>query len=209
MARYRSAVCRLCRAEGEKLFLKGERCYTPKCAVDRREGAGPGQHGRRRGKPTEYKVQLREKQKVKRMYGLLERQFRNNFVKASKSKGVTGTELLVRLERRLDNMVYRLGFGASRRHSRQLVRHGLVLVNGKKVDIPSYQTSIGDVVEIRQQSKDITSIKGAMEFAQSRSIPEWLTLEKELCRGTVKALPTREQLTHPIREQLIVELYSK
>jgi len=209
MGRYCGPNCRLCRAEGEKLFLKGERCYGPKCAVERREGSAPGQHGKSRGKFTEYKTQLREKQKMKRMYGLLEKQFSNDFMKAARSKNVTGTELLLRMERRLDNMVYRIGFSTSRRQGRQAVRHGLVLVNGKKCDIPSYQVSVGDVVEIHPQSKGNITIKSSMELAQSRSVPEWLTLDKEGVKGTIKALPTRDQLTHPIKEQLIVELYSK
>jgi small subunit ribosomal protein S4 len=209
MGKYIGPVCRLCRAEGEKLFLKGERCYTPKCAVERREGAAPGQHGKRRGKASEFKTQLRQKQKVKRMYGLFERQFRNNFVEAARSKGVTGTELLLRLERRLDNMVYRLGFGVSRNTARQMVRHGLIRVNGKKVDIPSYLVSVGDVIEVKEAAKGNLAVKSAMELAQSRSIPEWLLLDKEAAKGTIKALPSRDQLTHPIQEQLIVELYSK
>jgi len=208
MGKYCGPVCRLCRAEGEKLFLKGERCFTSKCAVERREGK-PGQHGKGRGKFSEYKQQLREKQKVKRIYGLLERQFRNVFEKAALSRGVTGTELLVGLERRLDNMVYRLGFGSSRRHARQLVIHGLIRVNAKKVDRPSYLVSAGDVIELRDKSKTHIAVRGAMELAQSRSIPTWLTLDRDQVKGTVVSLPTREQLTHPMREQLIVELYNK
>lgn len=202
------AVCRLCRSEGEKLFLKGERCYTSKCAVERREGK-PGQHGKNRGKFSEYKQQLREKQKVKRLYGLRERQFRNAFEKAAVSRGVTGTELLVGLERRLDNMVFRMGFGSSRGHSRQLVAHGLVRVNGKKVDRPSFQVKAGDIIEMRAKSKDNVAVKAAIELAQSRSIPNWLSFDRENGKATVLALPTREQITHPMREQLIVELYNK
>jgi len=208
MGRYCGPVCRLCRAEGEKLFLKGERCFTNKCAVERRESR-PGLHGKARGKASEYKTQLREKQKVKRMYGLLERQFRNSYEIAVKSRGVTGTEMLLRLEKRLDNMVFRMGFGASRRQARQVVRHGLVLVNGKKVDIPSYQVDVGDVVEVAAKAKQYLAIKAAMELAQSRSVPTWLTLDRDGVKGTVLAMPTRDQLTHPIREQLIVELYNK
>ncbi|MCB9029838.1 MAG: 30S ribosomal protein S4 [Deltaproteobacteria bacterium] len=208
MARYRGPVCRMCRVEREKLFLKGERCFTSKCAIERREGT-PGQHGKKRSKFSEYKTQLREKQKVKRIYGLGEKQFRANFVKSAKTKGVTGTEMLLSLERRLDNMVYRIGFGTSRNHSRQVVKHGMVLVNGKRVNIPSYKVSVGDVIEIREKSKTGIALKAAMEFAQSRSIPEWITLDREAMRGTVNALPSREQLTQPINEQLIVELYSK
>ncbi|RMD85983.1 MAG: 30S ribosomal protein S4 [Candidatus Dadabacteria bacterium] len=208
MARYRGSVCRLCRVEGEKLFLKGDRCYSPKCSIERREGA-PGEHGKRRGKFSEYKIQLREKQKVKRMYGMLEKQFREYFKRAARSKGVTGTELLVNLERRLDNVVYRMGFGLSRRHARQIVRHGMILVNGRKVNIPSYQVSAGDVVEVRAKSKGNLAIKSAMELAQSRSIPEWVSLDREGVKGTVNALPAREQISYPVNEQLIVELYSK
>ncbi len=209
MARCIGPVCRLCRAEGEKLFLKGERCYTSKCPVERR-GVPPGQHGRgRRSKFSEYKVQLREKQKVKRMYGLGEKPFRAYYKKATKSKGVTGTELLIKLERRLDNMVYRLGFGYSRPQSRQLVRHGHILVNGKHVDIPSYLVAVGDVIEVGEQSRNLVFLKPALDFAQSRAIPPWLQLDRDAFRGTVQAMPQRDQLTHPINEQLIVELYSK
>ena len=208
MARYRGSVCRMCRVEKEKLFLKGERCFSSKCAIERREGT-PGQHGRRRSKSSDYKSQLREKQKVKRIYGLMEKQFRKYFVKAARSKGVTGTELLVNLERRLDNMVYRMGFGMSRTHARQAVKHGLVLVNGKKVDVPSYQAAIGDVVEVRDKSKTSLVMKASVEFAQTRSIPAWVSVDRDALRATVQALPTREQLTQPINEQLIVELYSK
>ncbi len=208
MAKVCGSVCRLCRAEGEKLFLKGERCFTSKCAVERREGK-PGQHGKNRGKFSEYKMQLREKQKAKRIYGIRESQFRNTFEKAAVSRGVTGTELLVSLERRLDNMVYRMGFGASRKHARQLVSHGLVRINGKKVDRPSFQVSAGDVIEMRARSKENPAVKAAVELAQSRSIPNWLSFERDSGKGTVLSLPTREQITHPLREQLIVELYNK
>lgn len=208
MARYCGPVCRLCRAEGEKLFLKGERCYTSKCAVERRE-TPPGQHGKGRSKSSEYKVQLREKQKVKRMYGVLERQFRAYYEKASQRKGITGTELLVGLEARLDNMVYRMGFGGSRVQSRQLVKHGHVRLNGQKVDVPSYRLKVGDVIEIKDKSKEMISIRSSMSLAQGRSIPEWLNVDKDGLKGTVVALPQRDQLTHPINEQLIVELYSK
>ena len=208
MARYCGSVCRLCRREGEKLFLKGERCFTGKCAVEKREG-GPGQHGRGRQAFSNYKIQLREKQKVKRSYGLLETKFRNTFERAAATKGVTGTELLVLLERRLDNVVYRLGFGSSRRQARQVVNHGRILVNGKRVSIPSYTLSPGDVVEVAEKGKTNPLIVAAMEAAKSRVIPEWLSLDQAAVRGTVNSVPTREQLPPTVREQLIVELYSR
>jgi small subunit ribosomal protein S4 len=208
MAKYCGAVCRLCRREGEKLFLKGERCYTSKCAVERREG-GPGPHGKSRKSFSDYKVQLRAKQKVKSIYGVLEKQFRLNFQRAARTKGVTGTQLLVNLETRLDNIVYRLGFGSSRPESRQLVNHGHVLVNGKRVDIASYQVSVGDVIEIREKSKKSLSIQASMAAAQSRVVPEWLSLQKDEVKGTVQALPGREQLPQNVNEQLVVELYSR
>jgi len=198
----------LCRREGEKLFLKGERCYTGKCAIDKREG-GPGQHGRGRQSWSNFKTQLREKQKVKRSYGLLEGKFRGNFERAASSKGVAGTELLVLLERRLDNVVYRLGLGSSRRQARQIVNHGHVLVNGKRVSIPSYTVSAGDVVEVAEKSKKNPLVIAGMEAAKSRIIPEWLSLDQGAVRGTVNSLPTREQLPPTFREQLIVELYSR
>ncbi|RMG42767.1 MAG: 30S ribosomal protein S4 [Candidatus Dadabacteria bacterium] len=208
MARYCGPVCRLCRREGEKLFLKGERCFTNKCAVERREG-GPGQHGRGRQSYSDYKVQLREKQKVKRSYGLLEKSFRKYFERAARTKGVTGTQMLVGLETRLDNIVYRLGFGISRRQARQMVSHGHILVNGKRVTIPSYAVSVGDVVEVAEKFKKHPMVNAAMESAQSRMIPEWLSLDKQGVKGTVSALPTRDQLSQSINEQLIVELYSR
>ena len=208
MARYCGAACRLCRREGEKLFLKGERCYTGKCAVERREGA-PGMHGKGRSSHSDFKAQLREKQKVKRIFGLLERSFRGVYEKASKSKGVTGTELLLNLERRLDNIVYRLGFGASRRLARQMVSHGLVLVNGKNVNIPSYIVKAGDVVEVRERNRTNVLIQSSMMAAESRVIPEWLSLDKAGVKGTVNALPSRAQMSQGINEQLIVELYSR
>jgi small subunit ribosomal protein S4 len=198
----------LCRREGEKLFLKGERCYTGKCSVEKREG-GPGQHGRGRQSFSNFKVQLREKQKVKRAYGVLEKQFRDTFERAASTKGVTGTELLVRLERRLDNIVYRLGLGSSRRQARQLVSHGHILVNGKRVSVASYIVNTGDVIEVTEGSKQNPLIVGSMEAARSRVVPEWLSLDQAAARGTVNALPTREQLPPTIREQLIVELYSR
>jgi small subunit ribosomal protein S4 len=208
MARYCGSVCRLCRREGEKLFLKGERCYTGKCAVEKREG-GPGQHGRGRQAFSNFKIQLREKQKVKRSYGLLESKFRDTFDRASSTKGVTGTELLVLLERRLDNVVYRLGLGSSRRQARQIVNHGHILVNGKRVSIPSYTVSAGDVVEVAEASKKNLLVIASMEVAKSRMIPEWLSLDQAAARGTVNSLPTREQIPPTFREQLIVELYSR
>jgi small subunit ribosomal protein S4 len=208
MARYCGAVCRLCRREGEKLFLKGERCYTGKCSIEKREG-GPGQHGRGRQSFSNFKIQLREKQKVKRSYGLLEKRFRAIFEEAASAKGVTGTELLVLLERRLDNVVYRIGLGSSRRQARQIVTHGHVLVNGKRVSVPSYTVSPGDVVEVAEKSKKNPLVVAAMESARSRVIPEWLALDQQAVRGTVNSVPTREQLPPSFREQLIVELYSR
>lgn len=208
MARYCGAVCRLCRREGEKLFLKGEKCYTSKCPVEKREG-GPGQHGKSRKSFSGFKIQLRAKQKAKRIYGVLEKQFRANFENASKTKGVTGTQMLVQLERRLDNVVYKLGFGSSRAESRQLVTHGHVVVNGKRVNIPSYKIAIGDVVEVREKSKKNISIAAAVKNAVSRVIPAWLLLDRDNYKGTVQAYPKREELPQNIKEQLIVELYSK
>ncbi len=209
MARYCGAVCRLCRREGEKLFLKGERCYTSKCAVERREGAGPGMHGRIRQSYSDYKVRLREKQKTKRIFGLLEKKFKRYYLEASSKKGVTGSQILLHLERRLDNVVYRLGFGASRSLSRQLVTHRHVLVNGKRVSVPSYEVAANDVVEVCEKMKKNQGIVAAMESASARLVPDWLMLEKTEARGTVKALPTREQMIQGVNEQLIVELYSK
>lgn len=208
MARYCGAVCRLCRREGEKLFLKGDRCFSNKCAVERREGT-PGVHGKARGHFSEYKRQLREKQKVKRMYGLLERQFRNLFHKADSQKGVTGENLLRMLEARLDNMVHRSGFASSRREGRQLVTHGHFLVNGLPVNIPSYQVKAGDVIKLVDRLQQSGRVQEAVASAEARRIPEWLELDKSNMQVVVRALPTREQLTHPMKEQLIVELYSK
>jgi len=191
-----------------KLYLKGDRCYADKCAFERR-GYPPGQHGQGRAKFSSYGVQLREKQKVKRMYGLLEKQFRIFFARAERKKGITGTNLLVFLERRLDNMVYRLGFTNSRSEARQLVRHSHFTVNGQKVSIPSYLVEVGDVIELREKSRKIAKIGESLEGVARRGVPSWLELEKEHYRGRVVALPSREDLTMPIREQLIVELYSK
>ncbi len=208
MARYIDSVCRLCRSENLKMFLKGDRCYSDKCAFDRR-GYAPGQHGQRRRKVSDYGVQLREKQKVKRMYGLLEDQFSGLFKKAERKRGVTGTNLLVLLERRLDNVVYRLGFANSRVQARQLVCHNHFTVNGKKLNIPSYLVKIGDIVEVRDKSRKVPVILDAMETVVRRGLPAWLDLEKGHFKGTVIAYPAREELTMPIQEQLIVELYSK
>ncbi len=208
MARYRGAVCRLCRREGMKLYLKGDRCYSDKCAVERRNYP-PGQHGQRRPKFSNYGEQLREKQKVKRIYGVLEKQFRRYFEMADRQKGITGVNLLILLERRLDNMVFRLGFASSRNEARQLVRHNHFRVNGRKVNIPSYLVKPGDVIELREKSRKIQRIQDSLEAVVRRGVPSWLELDKDRFRGRVLALPTREDLTMPIREQLIVELYSK
>ncbi len=210
MARYRGSVCRLCRREGVKLFLKGERCFTDKCAVERRKYA-PGQHGQRRGsKVVGYGVQLREKQKVKRIYGLLENQFHNYFVDAERSKGITGDNLLIGLERRLDNIVYRLGFATSRNQARQIVRHGHILVNHKKVNIPSYSTRPGDEISIREKSRKNPLIQYSVDSISGRGgVPQWLELNKDAFTGKVLALPRREDLDPNIQEKLIVELYSK
>lgn len=209
MARYAGPVCRLCRREGMKLFLKGERCYGEKCAIDRRN-VPPGQHGKgRRARLLGYGLQLREKQKVRRMYGVLERQFRRYFEKADRQKGVTGETLLQLLERRLDNVVYRLGFAASRPQARQLVRHGHFTVNGRRTNVPSFSVNAGDVIAVRPSSAKNPAIAYAMEEVKGRGIPEWLELDGENLSGSLTAAPTREQLNLPVQEQLIVELYSK
>jgi len=209
LSRYRGSVCRLCRRENIKLYLKGDRCYSDKCAFDRRSYA-PGQHGQRRaGKISEYGLQLREKQKVKRTYQLSERQFILFFKRAEKRKGVTGTNLLVMLERRLDNVVFRLGFANSRSQARQLVRHNHFLVNGKKVNIPSFQVSAGDVITLREKSKKVQVILDAMEAVVRRGFPQWLELDKNEMKGIVKTLPVREDITMPVAENQIVEFYSK
>jgi small subunit ribosomal protein S4 len=209
MARYVGPVCRLCRREGIKLFLKGERCYTEKCAIEKRN-LPPGQHGKaRKQKLVGYGLQLREKQKVKRIYGVLENQFRRYFEEASRVRGNTGVTLLQSLERRLDNVVYRLGLATSRAQARQLVRHGHFQVNGKKVDIPSYQVRAGDEVAARPKSQKNTSIVHAMEEVKGRGIPEWLLFDADKVGGRVSAVPTRDQINLPVQEQLIVELYSK
>lgn len=209
MARYRDSSCKLCRRENLKLYLKGDRCYGDKCAFERRAYA-PGQHGQRRGgKVSDYRVQLREKQKVKRIYGLLEKQFRGYYYRADKRKGITGTNLLTVLESRLDNIVYRMGFGASRKQARQLVRHNHFTVNDKKVNIPSYLVKVGDQIGVKEKSKKVSQVIEAMETVVRRGIPDWIEVDKEKFKGTLKALPNREDLTMPIQEQLIIELYSK
>jgi len=208
LARHRGSVCRFCRRENLKLFLKGERCYSDKCAIERRSYP-PGQHGQARQKFSEYKIQLREKQKVKRMYGLLEKQFRGTFALAEKAKAITGEALLALLERRLDNTTYRLGFASSRADARLLLRHGHVLVNGKRMTIPSYFVRAGDRVSVREKSQKMERIISAMEGAQRRGVPEWAELDRDAFSGRVKVLPTRNDITTPINEKLIVELYSK
>ena len=209
MARYRDAVCRLCRREGVKLFLKGQRCLTSKCAIDRRNFV-PGQHGKaRRHRIMGYGLQLREKQKLRRLYGILEAQFRNYFKKAFASKGVTGETLLSMLERRLDNTVYRIGIGTSRAQARQLVRHGHIQVNGNKVNIPSYSVRGGQVISVREKSRKIGTIQHALGLATSQGISNWLAIDKENFSGKVIHLPKKEDVNFPIQEQLVVELYSK
>ena len=208
MARYTDSVCRLCRREGLKLFLKGERCYTDKCAIERRNYP-PGQHGQGRPKFSEYAVQLREKQKVKRMYGVLEDQFRRYFEMAERARGITGETLLQLLERRFDNMIYRMGFATSRSEARQLVRHGHFMVNGRKVNVPSALLKAGDVVEVRERSRKMTRIQEALAQAEHRGAPDWVEVNREGFTARVKVLPTRAELTMPINEKLIIELYSK
>lgn len=209
MARYTDPVCRLCRREGMKLFLKGDRCYTDKCAIERRNYP-PGQHGQgRRRKVSEYAVQLREKQRLKRMYGLMESQFRKYFEMAEVSRDITGEVLLTLLERRLDNMVYRLGMATSRSEARQLIRHRHFTVNGRRVDIPSYLVSVGDQIVVRERSREKDVFKRSIEISQRRGVPEWLELDAATFAGKVKRFPARDELTMPINERLVVELYSK
>ncbi|NMA51889.1 MAG: 30S ribosomal protein S4 [Peptococcaceae bacterium] len=208
MARYKDPVCRICRREGLKLYLKGDRCYTPRCSVEKRAYA-PGQHGQSRKKVSEYGLQLREKQKARRMYGLLEGQFRRYFDKAERQPGVTGENLLRLLERRLDNVVYRLGLGSSRNEARQLVRHGHFTVNGRKVNIPSFLVKVGDVVAVRAKSKESPRIKELMERAAEQTVPAWLEYDAEPAIARVVSLPVREQIDAPVQEHLIVELYSR
>ena len=209
MARNLDTKCRQCRREGEKLFLKGEKCFTDKCAIERRAYA-PGQHGQKSGaRLSDYGKQLREKQKLRRIYGLLERQFRKTYAEASRSKGVTGERLLQLLESRLDNVVHRMGFGGSRSEARQVVRHNAILVNGKRVNIPSYQVKPGDVVEVAGKAKEHLRIKAAAEATASRGQPDWLEVDAKGLKGTFKALPARSELSSTINESLIIELYSK
>jgi len=208
LARYLGPSCRLCRREGVQLYLKGDRCYTDKCAIERRHYP-PGQHGQRRSKLSDYGLQLREKQKVKRIYGILEKQFRGYFERAERQKGVTGTNLLVFLERRLDNVVYRLGFANSRAQARLMVRHGQMMVNGHKVSLPSFLVKKGDVIQVTEKSRNLPIIRDALEAVARRGLPAWVDLAKEEAKGRVIMLPTREDITMPIQEHLIIELYSK
>ncbi|AJF07214.1 30S ribosomal protein S4 [Geoalkalibacter subterraneus] len=209
MARYTGSVCRFCRRETTKLFLKGDRCHTDKCAIERRNYA-PGQHGQGRIKVSDYGTQLREKQKMKRTYGLLEGQFRAYFKRADRMKGVTGENLLILLERRLDSIVYRLGFATSRKEARQLVRHNHFKVNGRKVNIPSFLVRPGDVIELREKSREVARVNEALDGVMRRGVPSWLELDRPAFKGSLKSLPVREELTTPaFQEKLIVELYSK
>jgi small subunit ribosomal protein S4 len=208
VARYTQAKCKLCRREGQKLFLKGDRCYTDKCAYEKRPYA-PGHSGRMRKKMSDYAIQLREKQKVRRMYGVLEGQFRKYYERADAMKGVTGHNLLFLLERRLDNVIYRLGFANSRDQARQMVRHGMFVMNGRRVSIPSMMVKPGDAIEVREESRKVPVIMEAQEVIARRGCPEWLESDGANFKGTVKALPSREDIQFPINEQLIVELYSK
>ncbi|MCP3851538.1 MAG: 30S ribosomal protein S4 [Gammaproteobacteria bacterium] len=209
MARYTGASCRLCRRENLKMFLKGDRCYSDKCAFERRAFA-PGQHGQNKfRKVSGFAIQLREKQKVKQMYGMLEGQFRRYFVRADRAKGVTGENLLIFLERRFDNTLYRMGFASSRTQARQLIRHNHFLVNGKKVNIPSYQVTPGDVISLKENSQKNAVIVDNLEGAARRGVPSWLETDQTKMQGSIKGMPTREEITMPIQEQLIVELYSK
>lgn len=208
MARYTGSVCKYCRREKLKLFLKGDRCYSEKCSVDRRPYP-PGQHGQGRSKFSPYGQQLREKQKVKRIYGMLEKQFRLFFARALRQKGHTGENLLLLLERRMDSMVFRMGFARTRREARQLVRHGHFIVNGRKVNVPSALLKVGDEVQVKEASRKLTSLNDALEASQRRGIPGWIDLERSGFKATLKAYPNREDISMPIQEQMIVELYSK
>ncbi len=208
MARYIGSKCRLCRREGQKLFLKGEKCYTAKCAIENRPFP-PGQHGQRRTRLSDYAGQLREKQKVRRIYGVLEGQFRSYYKEADRRKGSTGENLLQLLEARLDNVVFRMGFGVSRTEARQLVRHNGITVNGRKVNIPSYQVQAGDVVAVADKAKEQLRVKAAVDFSQQHGVAEWLDVDAKKFSGTFKAIPERSELSGDINEQLIVELYSK
>ena len=208
MARTVGPVCRMCRREGQKLFLKGDRCYTEKCSVDKR-AYPPGQHGQARVRVSNYGAQLREKQKVKRMYGLMERQFASTVDKATRMRGRSGTNLLQLLERRLDNVVFRIGFATSRAEARQLVRHGHIQVNGRKTSTPSFVVKAGQVITLRESSREIARVVGALDSLEGRALPGWLEVDKGAFQGIVKALPARDDITLPIEEQLIVELYSR
>jgi len=208
VSRYTDAKCRLCRREGGKLFLKGEKCFTERCPVDKRTYA-PGQHGQRRGRVSDYGLQLREKQKLRRIYGVLERQFENYYKEAARHKGSTGEDLLKLLESRLDNVVYRMGFGASRTEARQLVRHNAVEVNAKRVNIPSYQVQPNDIIEIANAAKEQLRVKASLEAAEQRGFPDWLDVDTKAMKGTFKATPERSDLPSDINESLVVALYSK
>ena len=208
MARYTDSKCRQCRREGGKLFLKGEKCFTDKCPVEKRAYA-PGQHGQRKGRPSDYGGQLREKQKLRRIYGVLEKQFSNYYKEADRQRGSTGENLLKLLEGRLDNVVFRMGFGASRSQSRQLVRHNAILVNGKRVNIPSYQLQPSDTVEVVSGAREQLRIKGALEAAETRGFPQWVEVDAKAMKGVYKAKPERSDLPADIREELVIALYSK
>jgi small subunit ribosomal protein S4 len=208
VARNLDPKCRQCRREGEKLFLKAEKCFTDKCSIERRNYA-PGQHGQKSGRLSGYGVQLREKQKIRRMYGILERQFRNSYKLADRQRGITGENLLQLLECRLDTVSYRMGFGGSRSEARQIVRHNAILVNGRRVNIPSYQVKPGDVLEVTEKAKNHLRIKSALEAAEQRTFPEWITMDVKAMKGTFKAKPERSELPATINESLVIELYSK
>ena len=208
MARYRDAVCKLCRREGIKLFLKGDRCFSTKCAIEKRNYI-PGVHGQRRTKLSNYCIQLREKQKMRRIYGVLERQFRKYFRLAERQKGITGENLIRILEQRLDSVIHRLGFAASRAQARMLISHGHFLVGGRKVDIPSYMVRPGQTIEVRPKSREMVEIKAALEGAKKRTAPSWLEMDVTNMKGTVRSTPTREEIAIPVQDQLIVALYSK
>ena len=208
MANYTGPVCRICRREGVKLFLKGTRCMTDKCAIERRSYP-PGQHGQGRSRATDYSAQLREKQKLRRMYGVLERQFRLTFKRAERQSGVTGENLLRLLEQRLDNVVYRIGFALSRKQARQLVNHGHIQLNGKKADIASITTSVGDVITVKPKSHELLAITSALEVAEGRGAPGWIDVDREAFRGSINALPVKDDIGAPVNEQVIVELYSR
>jgi small subunit ribosomal protein S4 len=209
MSRYCGAVCRLCRREGAKLYLKGERCFSSKCAIERRPGAAPGVHGKARKSSSNYNIRLREKQKAKRIFGLTERKMRKYFKMASRQKGVTGSQMLALIERRLDNVVYHLGYGHSRAMSRQLVTHGHIQVNGERVDKPSFTVNVGDIVGVSEKLKSNPVVLASLQAATSRIVPNWLELDRASTKGKINAMPSREQMVQDVREQLIVELYSK